>query len=90
MRSKVSMTFLEWRTEAERLFGGNPDAWSFECPVCGHVARTDDWRKIGKGGMAGYGCIECLHTDVEKNPVRVVHTDGTVINMFDFAEDCGK
>lgn len=41
-----------WRAEAVRLFGPYPKRWRFVCPSCGHVARTEDWKKAGAPSTA--------------------------------------
>lgn len=40
------MTHEEWKAEAGRRFGENPQHWRFVCPSCDHVASVEDWRKV--------------------------------------------
>ena len=31
------ITYAEWVSEGEALFGPDRDTWRFVCPVCGHT-----------------------------------------------------
>jgi len=49
-RQMKTMTLAEWNAEGERLFGEDRLAWRFRCPVCGHVASPQDFRKFRDAG----------------------------------------
>jgi len=47
-----------WRAEAVRLFGPDPMAWRFECPVCHHIASLKDWMDAGAPeSAAAFSCL---------------------------------
>ena len=48
----------EWVAEATRLFGADARKWRFVCPVCGHVASTQDWLDAGASESAvAFSCV---------------------------------
>jgi hypothetical protein len=52
------MTIDEWKQEAIRRFGTDPNRWRFVCPSCGHVASIQDWKDAGASeGEAAFSCI---------------------------------
>lgn len=52
------MTLDEWNAEGERRFGPDRMKWRFVCPVCGHVATTEDWKKAGATeGAVAFSCV---------------------------------
>ena len=56
--NQIKMTYEEWVAEGERLFGKNKLQWKFQCPVCGYVAKAQDWLDAGASvGQVGFSCI---------------------------------
>lgn len=54
----VRMTAAEWNVEGTRRFGPDQMKWKFVCPVCGHVASIEDWKKVGASiREAAFSCI---------------------------------
>jgi hypothetical protein len=52
------MTLAEWNVEGERRFGPDRMKWKFVCPVCGHVAATEDWKAAGATeGAVAFSCV---------------------------------
>lgn len=52
------MTVEEWEAEGRRRFGPDKWKWRFVCPVCGHVATPEDWRRVGaEEGAVAFSCI---------------------------------
>ncbi len=52
------MTHAEWLAEATRLFGPDSMQWRFVCPVCGHVASTQDYKDAGApSDVVGFSCV---------------------------------
>ena len=48
----------DWKAEAVRRFGPVSLKWRFVCPVCGHVAATEDWMKVGaEEGEVAFSCV---------------------------------
>ena len=53
-----TMTYDEWKAEAERRFGKDSMKWRFVCPVCGHIASVEDWKKAGAPATAvAFSCV---------------------------------
>lgn len=51
-------TQAEWLAEAERLFGADPMAWRFVCPVCHHTTSLQDWKDAGAPQEAwAFSCV---------------------------------
>jgi len=57
---KVYESLDDWKAEGERRFGKNVLEWRFKCPMCGHVATVDDFRKAGANSPANSAYQECL------------------------------
>jgi hypothetical protein len=53
-----TITHEEWMTEAKSRFGNDAMKWSFECPVCKHIAAVKDWHdaKAPEGAIA-FSCV---------------------------------
>lgn len=52
------MTHAKWLAEAERRFGPDPMQWKFVCPVCKHVASTQNYKDAGAPSEAvGFSCV---------------------------------
>jgi len=63
-----TMTEAEWRAEGARLFGDDMMKWRFRCPICGHVAAVDDFRKYkDKGANPSAATQECIGRYYPKN-----------------------
>lgn len=52
-----SLTHADWIREATTLFGSNPKKWRFVCPVCKHVASTQDWLDAKAQDAVAFSCI---------------------------------
>lgn len=51
-------TLAEWQTEARRRFGDDSSKWAFICPICKHVATTEDYQMAGAPeGAIAFSCI---------------------------------
>lgn len=58
LRFRRSLTYLEWKAEAERRFGPDPMKWRFVCPSCGHIASTMCWKLAGATqGEVAFSCV---------------------------------
>lgn len=56
--SQKRLTYEEWRAEAESKFGPDELNWKWECPSCGHVCSTQDYKDAGaRSGHVGFSCI---------------------------------
>lgn len=52
------MTREEWEAEGKRRFGDDIMQWKFVCPVCGHVASTQDYKDVGASSAeVGFNCV---------------------------------
>ena len=52
------MTKAEWLAKGRELFGDDVMKWRFKCPLCGHIASTQDWKDAGAtSGEVGFSCI---------------------------------
>lgn len=52
------LTHAEWKAEAIRRFGDDPNGWRFTCPSCGHVATVKDWKDAGApDGSVAFACV---------------------------------
>jgi len=57
----VTMTLHEWKQEAERRFGKDPDKWKFVCPVCGNIQSPEDFKPYKDKGATPESCTNsCL------------------------------
>jgi len=65
----------EWEELGIRLFGEDRRQWEFVCPVCGHVARAQDWPDAGAPDNAvAFSCVgRWLGTVVERSDVSGTH-----------------
>lgn len=53
-----TMPLAEWVAEGNRRFGDDRTSWLFVCPVCGHVACSNDWKAAGAPeGAVGFACV---------------------------------
>lgn len=57
---KVYESLDDWKAEGERRFGKNVLEWRFKCPMCGHVAAVEDFRKAGADSPGNSAYQECL------------------------------
>ena len=55
----VRITKAEWYAEGERRFGKDPMKWKIRCPMCGHVAKVEDFREAGANGP-DCAFVECI------------------------------
>lgn len=47
-----------WLAEGVSKFGDTNGDWKFVCPLCGHVASVDEWRRAGASeGEIAFSCI---------------------------------
>ena len=80
-----TLTCEAWKAEATRRFGGDPAGWRFVCPLCGHVATVDDWKKAGAPETAGaFSCVgrylpTCSKRSVPPGPCN--YTGGGLIRL---------
>jgi len=53
------MSLNAWREEGERLFGKDPMAWKFVCPVCGNIQSAADFQGLDGASPedAYYNCL---------------------------------
>lgn len=63
-----TITHKEWQAEAVARFGNDSKHWSFECPVCKHVATVMDW--IDAGAPEGAIAFSCVGRYVVSGRVR--------------------
>jgi hypothetical protein len=48
----------KWYEQGKRLFGPDMRDWKFVCPVCGYVAKAQEWIDAGAPQNAvGFSCI---------------------------------
>jgi len=73
----------------ESLFGSDKGLWAFVCPVCGHVATTNDYLLLGAPtNSVGFSCIglwmeEDLVEELRRNgngPCRYAPSDALNLN----------
>ena len=58
---KIEMTQAAWHNEAIKRFGPDESKWRFVCPLCGHVAAVEDYRKHkDKGAQPHSAYQECI------------------------------
>lgn len=56
-----TMSDADWRAEGARLFGEDIMKWRFRCPVCGHIATPEDFRKFkDTGATPSSATNECI------------------------------
>lgn len=56
--AQMKYTLAEWRAKAAELFGEDFMQWKFVCPICGHVARVQDWKDAGAPApSAAFSCV---------------------------------
>ena len=59
--TETRYTEAEWKAEGERRFGPDMMKWRFQCPICGNVASTEDYRPYAdKGATANSATCECI------------------------------
>ena len=58
------VTVEQWRNEAIALFGPDPRAWTFRCPVCGNLQTLLDFEHLGADPQSAYQ--ECIGRHMEK------------------------
>jgi hypothetical protein len=52
-----TLSKAEWEAEGTRRFGEDRSKWAFVCPVCGHVAKVEDWVRVKASDAAAFSCI---------------------------------
>jgi len=87
----------EWLARGRELFGEDTLKWRFKCPRCGRVISVADWYTAGAPiGAVAFACIGryvnwagCDYAGgglFHLNPVRVTDDNGTMREVFEFAE----
>lgn len=55
---KTRVSVKDWLAEGESLFGPDKMQWRWECPSCGNVCSTQDYKDAGASeGHVGFSCI---------------------------------
>jgi hypothetical protein len=56
--TRRTLTHEKWVAEARQRFGDDSSQWAFVCPVCGHVAKVQDWKDAGASeGAVAFSCV---------------------------------
>lgn len=54
----TTISYDQWQELGKEMFGEDQMLWRFKCPVCGHVASTQDYMDAGAPSRAvGFSCI---------------------------------
>jgi hypothetical protein len=55
------MSYAEWIAAGKQRFGEDMMKWSFVCPICGHVARVEDFMQYeDRGATPDSATQECI------------------------------
>jgi hypothetical protein len=71
---ELTIPVAEWLAKAVALFGNDPKAWRFECPVCGNVQTLQDFKDAGAEPQRAYQ--ECLGRVLPKPARNFASTPG--------------
>jgi len=93
IKEKV-FTLSEWREEAKKRFGKNPDNWRFRCPKCKREWSVAEYAKTKGRDNIESAFQECLYCDWKSYGLLGTMGDGLVVTfedgsggeVFNFAE----
>ena len=81
------LLYDEWNAEGRTLFGDDMLKWRFECPVCKHVAASEDFRAYKeRGATPDSATQECLGRYLAKEQrATQLATEGSTKQPCDYA-----